>query len=338
TRGETPAEADVVESLYGGFVMGPRVALTGAWRRAPDATLQVVGSVARLWAGARGGWTVQAGVRWTRPPRPTTFTRPIGSGPTPGPAAPPRADPPDAPQEAAPDTTRSAQDATTTTGDPALLARLDELERALQQEREARLRLQASADSADEARRAAAAEAAAQAQAAAARADSLAAVADTLARREREREAREAAVAAVEGRLRDLVGVLPSVQSVTRSDQGLVVTLGGSLFPTGATALGTDGRPQVERVARVILDGPYQSLVVSGHTDATGSADTNLVISRARAQAVRQVLVESGLEPRLVEVVAAGEQEPVAPHDTSEGRRLNGRVEIFVRTPDVPGR
>ena len=348
TRGDTPPDADLVDILYGGFVMGPRVGLTGAWRRQRDGALQVVVSAARLWAGARGGWTVQAGLRWARPSRARTFLRPVGTRSQTA-VAPPTVAQPAVQPEAGPtlaDSVAAAQQAS-------LLARLDELEQALGLEREARQqleseasqrleseanrletaerqRLEAAADSATVASRAAEA----ARQAAVARADSLSARADSAVAIQRQRDAAQAARDALEGRLRDLVGVLPSLQNVRRTDQGLEVVLGGSLFPTGATVLGSDTRPQVERIAQIITGGPFGRLVVRGHTDATGSPETNLVISRLRAEAVRQVLVEVGMEANLVDVVALGEQRPMAPNDTVDGRRLNRRVEILIRAPE----
>lgn len=336
TRGDSQADADVVEGIYGGFVMGPRVALSGAWQRAPDAALQLVGSIARLWAGSRGGWTIQAGVRWSRPAREQTFVRPLGSARQPSTAPLPVL------ESSAPAAEPPAQSDTTQVADPReieLLTRLEALEEALSQEREARQRLEAEADSAAGARVASAA-ASRDAEArrlAAARADSLSALADSLARLEEQRNTARAAAESLENRLRGLLGVLPSVQSVHRTDRGLVVVLGGSLFPTGATTLGPETRPAVERVAQIIADGPFDRLVVSGHTDATGLPDTNLAISRLRADAVRQVLIEVGVPPARSEVVASGEEVPTATNDTADGRRQNRRVEILIQGSAPPG-
>ncbi|NNF14045.1 MAG: OmpA family protein [Gemmatimonadetes bacterium] len=328
TRGDSPTEADVVESLYGGFVMGPKIALTGAWRRTPNARLQIVGAVGRLWAGPRGGWTIQAGVRWSRPPQEETFIRRVASSALFAPAS-SRSEP----DTQAPTTGAAAADPER----DALFARLDTLEESLRLEREARQRLEASTDSA------AAAQAAAEASArteqarllAEARADSLATLSDSLAELGRRQAEARAAEEALERGLRELLGVVPSVQSVRRTDGRLVVVLGGSLFPTGATSLGPDTRPAVERVAQIVAGGPVESVVVSGHTDATGAPETNLQISRLRAEAVREVLIEEGVPVTLTEVVAAGELEPIASNDTPEGRRQNRRVEILILTTSI---
>ena len=201
------------------------------------------------------------------------------------------------------------------------------MEAALSREREARRRLESATDSA-----------AAASRAAAARADSMAALAArNVAEAERRREAARATLDAFESELRALVDVLPAVQSVRRTLRGIEIVLGGSLFPSGATSLGPEARPHVERVARTIVDGPPAGLAVTGHTDATGSAAANLAVSRLRAQAVRQVLVEVGIAPTSVEVIAAGEDSPIAPNETPDGRSRNRRVEILVLTGTPPG-
>jgi OOP family OmpA-OmpF porin len=68
---------------------------------------------------------------------------------------------------------------------------------------------------------------------------------------------------------------------------------------------------------------------VSGHTDNRGDPDRNQTLSEQRAQAVREYLVNHGIDGNRIEAVGYGDQRPVALNDTEEGRRQNRRIEAI---------
>ena len=71
------------------------------------------------------------------------------------------------------------------------------------------------------------------------------------------------------------------------------------------------------------------NILIEGHTDSTGEAGVNKAIGLRRAEAVRDYLHEQhGVALRKMNVVSCGEDEPVAPNDTREGRAQNRRVVI----------
>lgn len=81
-------------------------------------------------------------------------------------------------------------------------------------------------------------------------------------------------------------------------------------------------------------------VVVGGHSDAGGNDNVNQRVSRARAEAVRDWLIENGVSADRIEVIAFGEQNPVEPNALPDGsaneagRAANRRVEILVRVPE----
>ena len=76
-----------------------------------------------------------------------------------------------------------------------------------------------------------------------------------------------------------------------------------------------------------VLGGlPDATLVLTGHTDDTGTEATSLALSVAQAQLVADFLVARGVAPARIEVRGAGEEQPVASNDTAEGRLANQRV------------
>ncbi len=74
-----------------------------------------------------------------------------------------------------------------------------------------------------------------------------------------------------------------------------------------------------------------KKLVLTGHTDNTGSDELNLRLSRNRANEVKAKLRQTGIRPDRIVVVAKGETEPKASNDTSEGRRANRRVSVVIQ-------
>jgi len=97
-------------------------------------------------------------------------------------------------------------------------------------------------------------------------------------------------------------------------------------------------RAEVRGDAAVILDeaveilkrNPGRQIVIEGHTDWTGPEEYNQNLSENRAEAVKNYMVENGIEEERLSVVGYGETQPVAPNDTRDGRSRNRRVEMKV--------
>ncbi len=103
-------------------------------------------------------------------------------------------------------------------------------------------------------------------------------------------------------------------------------------FTVGRHALRPDAVALLERVAKVLASDPGITLVaVDGHADSTGRRARNTVLSRQRAQVVRDWLVrEGGVSPERLSVRAYGESRPVATNATAAGRAANRRVELRI--------
>ena len=75
---------------------------------------------------------------------------------------------------------------------------------------------------------------------------------------------------------------------------------------------------------------PAMRVTVTGHTDNVGSADVNMRLGQQRADAVRQRMIALGIPADRITTASRGEEQPVAPNDTAEGRAQNRRVVIRV--------
>jgi len=118
---------------------------------------------------------------------------------------------------------------------------------------------------------------------------------------------------------------------VVNTGSSLVVTMPDDItFATGSARLTPAIRSNLRALARHLKKYPNSTVQVVGHTDSVGSAAYNLTLSRQRAAAVTQVLVNNGISPSRITSIGRGEDVPVATNLTAEGKALNRRVEIVI--------
>lgn len=67
-------------------------------------------------------------------------------------------------------------------------------------------------------------------------------------------------------------------------------------------------------------------ILVTGHTDNTGGATYNLLLSQKRANSVKELLVTQGVSGSKIRLFAAGYDQPIESNDTPAGRSANRRV------------
>ncbi len=123
---------------------------------------------------------------------------------------------------------------------------------------------------------------------------------------------------------------------VSREASGLRIRLPSDLlFETGRSALSPSAKARLSKVASALREHPASRVSVQGFTDSTGGLTINMLLSEARAAAVRNYLMEQGIAPTRISSAGYGAQRPIASNDTSQGRQSNRRVELELRTPDV---
>ena len=109
------------------------------------------------------------------------------------------------------------------------------------------------------------------------------------------------------------------------------IVLAGVDFASGATSLGEGPYPLLETLAQFLSDNPSIQIALVGHTDSEGSLDSNIRVSRARAQAVKDRLVaDHDVQANRVEAQGAGYLSPIASNLSANGRAANRRVEAVI--------
>lgn len=119
--------------------------------------------------------------------------------------------------------------------------------------------------------------------------------------------------------------------AVQREGNLLSVILKGDVsFDTNSSVVRPGLYGELDRIASVLVQYPQTLIRIEGHTDSVGSEAYNMDLSRRRAEAVRNLLVQRGVADSRLEVVAFGESLPVATNDTEAGRQKNRRVELKI--------
>ena len=135
-----------------------------------------------------------------------------------------------------------------------------------------------------------------------------------------------------EEELQQLQQVLGQIAETHRTTLGLVMTLGEKSirFDFDKANIEPQYRDILNRIAGVLMTLKGYSIYVYGYTDDVGTQDYNLKLSARRAQAVRDVLVQTGINRGLITTKGFGKSDPRVKGDTAQTRAANRRVEIGI--------
>jgi outer membrane protein OmpA-like peptidoglycan-associated protein len=102
----------------------------------------------------------------------------------------------------------------------------------------------------------------------------------------------------------------------------------GVHFATGEATIQPESKECLDQVVKLLTNNPTWKMQIEGHTDSVGTADVNLKLSQARADAVRAWLVRHGIEGTRLTARGFGDTKPVGDNSTEEGRAKNRRVAL----------
>lgn len=105
----------------------------------------------------------------------------------------------------------------------------------------------------------------------------------------------------------------------------------GILFDSGSDLIRPESYGVVKEISTVLKENPSLNVKIIGHTDSDGSEESNLSLSKRRAESVKKMLnSEFGIDATRLSTDGKGESVPESPNSTPEGKANNRRVE-FVR-------
>ena len=111
---------------------------------------------------------------------------------------------------------------------------------------------------------------------------------------------------------------------------GQVLALNNLFFVQSKAEILPESMQELERLYRIMMEVPNLEIELGGHTDNQGLYSANLRLSRDRAEAVMQYLVDRGIDKQRIVVVGYGPAKPVASNANPESRQNNRRVEVKI--------
>ncbi len=122
----------------------------------------------------------------------------------------------------------------------------------------------------------------------------------------------------------------PEVVAACTADLAKSVASGRIFFESSKAVVLPASMPVIEQIADVMKRCPAMKVEIAGHTDSTGSAELNQVLSKDRAQAILELLVKTGLSVERAKAVGYGTAKPIADNESPEGKAKNRRIEFNV--------
>lgn len=118
---------------------------------------------------------------------------------------------------------------------------------------------------------------------------------------------------------------------IEQAEQEILKTAFDNLeFETGKDIIKAASIPSLTELATVLVKKTDWKLQISGHTDNVGNDQNNLVLSKKRAESVKNFLISQGVDAKRLNALYFGETMPIETNDTPEGRQKNRRVEMTV--------
>ncbi|MEZ4402615.1 MAG: OmpA family protein [Kofleriaceae bacterium] len=111
----------------------------------------------------------------------------------------------------------------------------------------------------------------------------------------------------------------------------------GITFDFGKARIRPTSKKKLNAAAKILREYAALRIRIEGHTDDRGKRDTNLELSRKRADAVKWYLVDQGIAADRIETIGHGPDLPRAPNKTSKGRAQNRRIEFHLLVQDQSG-
>ncbi len=101
-------------------------------------------------------------------------------------------------------------------------------------------------------------------------------------------------------------------------------------YETDSFRILPQSKPELNKLVDFLTNNRGLKVEIQGHTDSSGSPESNMELSKRRAKSVADYLVENNISVSRLEFDGYGDTKPIASNETSEGRRQNRRTTIKI--------
>jgi outer membrane protein OmpA-like peptidoglycan-associated protein len=120
------------------------------------------------------------------------------------------------------------------------------------------------------------------------------------------------------------------VDTVFAPKLGAPLILKNIVFETNKSILLKESYTELNKLVTYLKRNPTFKINVVGHTDNIGNEVDNLKLSKDRAKAVADYLIEQGINTAFIKYKGLGSSKPIASNDKEVGRKINRRVECSI--------
>jgi outer membrane protein OmpA-like peptidoglycan-associated protein len=124
----------------------------------------------------------------------------------------------------------------------------------------------------------------------------------------------------------------PLKSSASNSENSSGITLHDLNFALSQSVPSPESFDELEQLFQLMTTNPSLKIAIHGHTDNVGSAESNVILSQKRADAVKKFLTDKGIAAERITCKGFGERKPIDSNDTEEGRARNRRTEFIVES------
>lgn len=121
-----------------------------------------------------------------------------------------------------------------------------------------------------------------------------------------------------------------SAEVMIIEDSVKVIFKNGVLFDVGESDILEGMQSNFKRFADVLNKYSSTNIIITGHTDNSGTPEGNKILSAKRAKSAWQLLADNKVDGERMTPLGQGQMIPIATNSTAEGRALNRRIEFVI--------
>lgn len=132
----------------------------------------------------------------------------------------------------------------------------------------------------------------------------------------------------------EIKNAFPDAQVKIINDSIKIIFPNNIMFQTGTSEIKPEFGSKIIRLSKILNKYQETNMLVTGHTDDSGTEESNNQLSLKRADNVKDILLKNGVITSRLFTWGLGQKSPIVPNDSEEHRMMNRRVEFVVLYKD----